>query len=298
MGLVAYSVAVESSRAQTGGTPEGGLFDLLEPDGKQRHHMPAANSQEEEQYNSGCGPAIRMDPEDHFDTASHGQGLKHVEADVWMDADDYRNMQRVLIEEGSFREAIDMDIRNIRFLFGDKYDVAIEQMLAAYERIKDSFGSLEANRLLDSNCDPPPPPPTGGGAEEPAPAPALSLTARQSQLHAFMEWEYPEQQVTGEPGTPPGPVQAVFDLEVTRHPDVAVGVQIAWGDGTTTYVPVPAGTGTYSTPLSHDYAAPDTQGGKGSYRAEARYAYQQAVIPPGWEDEHPIAASLIGIETC
>ncbi len=126
----------------------------------------------------------------------------------------------------------------------------------------------------------------------------MSLTARQSQLHAFVEWDYPEQQMSGEAGTPPGPVEAVFDLAATRHPDVDVVVEVAWGDGSTTNVTVPAGTGTFGTALRHAYAAPAEQGGKGSYRAEARYRYQQAVVPPGWVEAHPVAASLIGLETC
>jgi len=85
---------------------------------------------------------------------------------------------------------------------------------------------------------------------------SVDLTARQSQLHAFVEWDYPEQQMSGEPGTPPGPVEAVFDLAATRHPDVDVVVQVAWGDGSTTNVTVPAGTGTFGTALRHAYAAP------------------------------------------
>lgn len=166
-------------------------------------------------------------------------------------------------------------------------------MLEAYEEIKDSLTSLDPQ-----SCKPLSPPGEGGRADDPPPAPALSLTARQSQLHAFVEWDYPEQQMTGEAGTPPGPVQAVFDLTATRHPEVDVAVQVAWGDGSTTKVAVPAGTGSFSVPLSHAYAAPAEAGGKASYRAEAHYAYEQAVAPPGWADEHPVAAALIGMETC
>jgi hypothetical protein len=59
--------------------------------------------------------------------------------------------------------------------------------------------------------------------------------------------------MSGEPGTPPEPVQAVFDLAATRHPDVDVAVQVAWGDGSTSNATVSAGTGTFSTSLSHYY---------------------------------------------
>lgn len=41
----------------------------------------------------------------------------------------YRARQQALIAEGRFAEAMQMDINDARLLFGDKYDIAIQEML-------------------------------------------------------------------------------------------------------------------------------------------------------------------------
>lgn len=296
--LALLALAAQPLWADPSGPATGGLYGELEAAGGERHHAITRKVLADAGYDIKCGPAIRMETTDHQKTESWGG---------WDTAKEYRARQEEILADKSlsererFRRIMEMDIENVKTLFPGKYDAAIEQMLERYEQLRDLLDASGADwksLTSASGCEPQSPPGGGGGAGDPAPAPALSLTARQSQLHAFMQWDYPEQQMSGEPGTPPEPVQAIFDLAATRHPDVDVAVQVTWGDGSTTNVTVPAGTGTFSTSLSHYYAAPPEQGGKGSYLAELRYAYQQAVIPPGWEDEHPVAAALIGIETC
>ncbi len=87
-------------------------------DGLASHHMPANSI-------NGLpldrGPAIQMEVADHVRTASHGhQGASGAV---------YRARQQQLIQQGRFGEAIQMDIDNIRQLFGNKYDDAIREML-------------------------------------------------------------------------------------------------------------------------------------------------------------------------
>ncbi|MFD9218633.1 putative T7SS-secreted protein [Streptomyces sp. NPDC060064] len=66
------------------------------------------------------GPAIQMDKADHYETASWGRSREAIE---------YRKTQQELINQGRYREAIDMDIADIRSKFGSKYDNAIKEML-------------------------------------------------------------------------------------------------------------------------------------------------------------------------
>jgi hypothetical protein len=66
------------------------------------------------------GPAIWMETKDHARTASFDNNPG---------ARAYRERQRQLVAQGRMREAIQMDIDDIRRLFGNKYDAAIEQML-------------------------------------------------------------------------------------------------------------------------------------------------------------------------
>jgi hypothetical protein len=77
------------------------------------HHMPA-DSTTDLPYNDG--PAIKMDKEDHRQTASCGRTNE---------AQEYRQKQKELIEQDKFREAFQMDVDDIHENFGDKYDGAI-----------------------------------------------------------------------------------------------------------------------------------------------------------------------------
>lgn len=100
--------------------PEGGSYrDVVKySDGEleEVHHMPADSASNLERND---GPAIKMEKEDHRQTASWGNSNE---------AREYRAKQKELIDEGKFREAIQMDIDDIHDKFGDKYDGAIQEM--------------------------------------------------------------------------------------------------------------------------------------------------------------------------
>lgn len=78
------------------------------------------------------GPAIKMEKEDHRQTASWGNSRE---------AREYRAMQKELIDSGKFREAIQMDIDDIRGKFGNKYDGAISEMMKYVDKLE-SEGKL------------------------------------------------------------------------------------------------------------------------------------------------------------
>ena len=88
------------------------------------HHMPADSASN---LDRGDGPAIKMEKEDHRQTASCGMSRE---------AREYREKQRELIEQGKFREALQMDIDDIREKFGDKYDDAIAEMLEYVDQLE------------------------------------------------------------------------------------------------------------------------------------------------------------------
>lgn len=88
------------------------------------HHMPADSASPLER---GDGPAIKMEKEDHRQTASCGMSRE---------AREYREQQRELIEQGKFREALQMDIDDIHEKFGDKYDDAIAEMLEYVDQLE------------------------------------------------------------------------------------------------------------------------------------------------------------------
>lgn len=88
------------------------------------HHVPADSASELERDD---GPAIRMDKEDHRQTASCGNSRE---------AREYRAIQKKLIEQGNFREAVQMDIDDIHDKFGDKYDEAIGEMMEYIDKLE------------------------------------------------------------------------------------------------------------------------------------------------------------------
>lgn len=94
----------------------GELRKETSDDNTEIHHMPADSASPLERND---GPAIKMDKEDHRQTASCGNSRESRE---------YRDKQKELIEQGKFREAIQMDIDDIHEKFGDKYDDAISEM--------------------------------------------------------------------------------------------------------------------------------------------------------------------------
>ncbi len=117
---MAETESVSPFAEKTGGTygelknEWGGKLEAEPP--REVHHMPAndVNGLKEND-----GPAIVMEKADHRQTASCGSSL---------DAREYRQQQKVLIDEGKFEEAMQMDIDDIHDKFGNKYDDAIAQM--------------------------------------------------------------------------------------------------------------------------------------------------------------------------
>ena len=88
------------------------------------HHMPADSASKLERDD---GPSIKMEKEDHRQTESCGSSKE---------AREYREKQKELINQGKFREAIQMDIDDIHEKFGDKYDDAIAEMLDYVDRLE------------------------------------------------------------------------------------------------------------------------------------------------------------------
>ena len=112
-------------------TPEpkkGGSYKDVRIEGEgdkfEVHHMPSDSSSDIERND---GPAIKMEKEDHRQTASCGMST---------DAREYRERQKQLISEGKFREALQMDIDDIHDKFGDKYDDAIAEMLEYVDQLE------------------------------------------------------------------------------------------------------------------------------------------------------------------
>jgi RHS repeat-associated protein len=98
----------------------GGPYSRLRARGGERNHMPAKQGIASLKHD---GPAIVMRGRDHTFTASHpARGKTRSSAE-------YRAQQRSLIEQGRFREAQMMDIRDIRSKFGGRYDRHIAEML-------------------------------------------------------------------------------------------------------------------------------------------------------------------------
>ena len=109
---------------QKKGGSYGEVFKKGEGEKYEVHHMPAKNINGLELND---GPAIKMDKEDHRETASCGNSRE---------AREYRAKQKELIEQGKFREALQMDIDDIHEKFGDKYDDAILEMLEYVDEIE------------------------------------------------------------------------------------------------------------------------------------------------------------------
>lgn len=95
---------------------EGGFYEV--------HHMPADSTSDLERND---GPAIKMEKADHRQTASCGNSRE---------AREYRAQQKELIEQGKFREALQMDIDDIHEKFGNKYDDAISEMLEYVDKLE------------------------------------------------------------------------------------------------------------------------------------------------------------------
>lgn len=113
---------------------KGGSYDEVFKEGEgeryEVHHMPSDSASNIERND---GPAIKMEKEDHRQTASCGSSKE---------AREYRVAQKELIDQGKFREALQMDIDDIYEKFGSKYNDAISEML-------DYIDKLEAEGKID-----------------------------------------------------------------------------------------------------------------------------------------------------
>jgi hypothetical protein len=108
----------------------GGKFeDLPTGNGLERHHMIADKPSPIPRNDA---PSIQMERLDHYDTASWGNSAN---------AQQYRADQLKLLDRGDTAGALQMDIKNVRDLFGTKYDGAISEML------KDT-GYVEINGVI------------------------------------------------------------------------------------------------------------------------------------------------------
>ena len=114
--------AADAVKAAKVDPPKGGEYQIVRSgnSGGQVHHTPSAKVTP---YEYRKAPSIWMDTLDHKKTASWGSSKP---------AEEFRNRQDALIRSGRLREAIQLDIDNIRALFGSKYDDHIKQMLQSF----------------------------------------------------------------------------------------------------------------------------------------------------------------------
>ena len=107
---------------RAGDAPKGGEYGKVRTgnQGGQVHHTPAAKVTP---YEYRKAPSVWMETADHQKTASWGRSKP---------AHAYRSKQDALINSGKLREAIQMDIDDIRSRFGNKYDANIKQMLESF----------------------------------------------------------------------------------------------------------------------------------------------------------------------
>lgn len=114
----------ESKAGEKRGGRFGDVFKEGEGDTTEVHHMPADSTTD---LSRNDGPAIKMEKLDHRQTASCGSSREAIE---------YRAEQERLIKEGKFRDALQMDIDDIREKFGSKYDDAIDEMLEYVDKLE------------------------------------------------------------------------------------------------------------------------------------------------------------------
>jgi hypothetical protein len=116
--------------AASGRVYRGGKFeDLPTGNGIERHHMIADKPSPIPRNEA---PSIQMETLDHRQTGSWGNSAN---------AQQYRADQLKLLDKGDTAGALQMDIKNVRDLFGTKYDGAISEML------KDT-GYVEINGVI------------------------------------------------------------------------------------------------------------------------------------------------------
>ena len=115
---------VEDDKLEKKGGRYEEVFKEGEGDKYEVHHMPADSASNLERND---GPSIKMEKDDHRQTASCGNSKE---------AREYRAQQKELIDQGKFRDALQMDIDDIHQKFGDKYDDAIAEMLEYVDQLE------------------------------------------------------------------------------------------------------------------------------------------------------------------
>ncbi|MBI4719529.1 MAG: hypothetical protein HY763_17165, partial [Planctomycetes bacterium] len=113
-----YGLASERSGARR--EFRGGPYRAIKGGGYHAHHMPAQAAWTKAGKSVDNAPAIQLEDADHYKTASYGGGPR---------GDAYRSKQAELIKAGRWREALQVDVNDIRTKFGDKYDAAIVEMM-------------------------------------------------------------------------------------------------------------------------------------------------------------------------
>lgn len=111
-----FSAFKSKTDTSVNNTYKGGAYKDIDAPGLKKHHIPADSVSP---YSRGKGPVISMDPTDHRLTASWGNKPT---------AKIFRAQQNDLIRTGRLLNAQQMDVDNVRNLFGNKYDSAIEEL--------------------------------------------------------------------------------------------------------------------------------------------------------------------------
>src|SRR5262249_49391152 len=102
--------------------PHGGAHKDIPTAGGERNHIPP-HSVLPKHISPDRGPAIGMEKGDHLETNSWGRGaIKPTSKYQFKTAEEWRAAQNELIKEGKFKEAVQMDIDDIRAKFGLKYE--------------------------------------------------------------------------------------------------------------------------------------------------------------------------------
>jgi RHS repeat-associated protein len=127
----------------------GGSYGKTKSDNKgqggQSHHMPSNSASR----NAGSGiteysgPATYLSEVDHKKTASYGRGEN---------AQRWRNHQEDLIKRGKFGKAMEMDIRDVKRKFGNKYNAGMSEMID-YAKGKGQISETEGRRLKRKYCN-------------------------------------------------------------------------------------------------------------------------------------------------
>lgn len=106
---------------------------------KEANHMPSFSSLKKGKPGimHGDGPATSMDILDHMNTASWGNRKT---------SQQWRSVQEDLIRRGKFGKAMEMDIRDVKRKFGNKYNDGMTEMIN-YAVSQGYITPAEGNRL-------------------------------------------------------------------------------------------------------------------------------------------------------